>query len=81
MKLLTTVFLTIMSFIYLIMVIGIIGLDAIYWQLVSYLVTAANTVGLSLYDIYVLVFIVLVPFIVLQCLLYIFIKSITNWKY
>ena len=80
MKLATTIFLTVMSFIYLVLSVLTIAIDNIYWMLVSCLVTASNYVGLSLYDIYVMVFIILVPFIVLQCLLYVIVKSIINWR-
>ena len=52
----------------------ILMIDNFYWITVSYFVVRANEIGISLYDFYVIVFIVLIPFLIIQSVLFFIIK-------
>jgi hypothetical protein len=69
-------FLGIIGLFFLISSLIIIGLESLYWDCVTYLVITSHHVGLSLYDIYVIVFVILIPFTVIQCILYLIIRFI-----
>ena len=54
----------VISLFYLIMSISILTLESLYWECVIYLVKISKSLGMSLYDIYTIVFVFLVPYTV-----------------
>lgn len=71
---LTLLVLIVLSVFFFLTSITVVSVNEIYWIIVSELAIIANMIGFSLYDVYVMIFIILVPFMILQSAIFFVIK-------
>jgi hypothetical protein len=68
-----------LSIFYTIMSLSVITLETLYWECVIYLVEVSKALDMSLYDIYTIVFVFLVPYTVVLSIITIIFKLIRRF--